>query len=81
MGSEIFYAKEAPKYVTGMKGLIGSYAGMMFLSIVYYCLMYQRNKSRNSKYGTLTKETEREGVINGFKDYTDFENKHFRYAY
>lgn len=81
IGSKIFYAKEAPKYITGMKGLIASYAGMMFLSIVYYCMMYYRNRTRDRKYGKLTPESEREGIINGFKDYTDFENKYFRYSY
>ncbi|CAR26037.1 ZYRO0B00264p [Zygosaccharomyces rouxii] len=81
VGSEIFYAREAPKYATGMKGLISSYACMMFLSIVYYALMFYRNKSRDSHYGKLTAELEREGIVNGFKDMTDFENKHFRYAY
>ncbi|GAV52015.1 hypothetical protein ZYGR_0AF04870 [Zygosaccharomyces rouxii] len=81
VGSEIFYAKEAPKYVTGMKGLISSYAGIMFLSVVYYALMFRRNKSRDIHYGGLNPESEREGIINGFKDMTDFENKQFRYAY
>lgn len=81
VGAEIFYTKEAPKYVTGMKGLISSYACMMFLSIVYYAMMLYRNKSRDKCYGKLTPELEREGIVNGFKDMTDFENKYFRYAY
>lgn len=81
VGSKIMYANEAPKYISGMKGLISSYGGMMFLSIVYACLMFYRNRTRDRKYGELTPETEREGVINGFKDMTDFENKYFRYAY
>lgn len=80
-GSKIMYAKEAPKYISGMKGLISSYAGMMFLSIVYYAMMYYRNKKRDEKYGKVTPEGEREGIINGFKDMTDFENTYFRYAY
>ncbi|QLG74637.1 hypothetical protein HG535_0G05200 [Zygotorulaspora mrakii] len=80
VGSKIMYANEAPKYISGMKGLIGSYGGMMFLSIIYFALMFFRNKSRNSK-GPLTPEMEREGIINGFKDKTDFENRYFRYAY
>ena len=63
------------------RGLIASYAGMMFLSIVYYCMMHYRNRTRDRKYGKLTPESEREGIINGFKDYTDFENKYFRYSY
>ncbi|SCW04139.1 LAFE_0H06942g1_1 [Lachancea fermentati] len=81
IGSKIFYANEAPKYITGMKGLIASYGGMMFLSIVYFGLMYYRNRSRDREYGELDEEKEKEGIINGFKDYTDFENKFFRYSY
>ncbi|CDH13195.1 related to permease of the major facilitator superfamily [Zygosaccharomyces bailii ISA1307] len=81
VGSEIFYAREAPKYVTGMKGLIASYACMMFLSILYYGLMFYRNKSRDRHYGKLTPELEKEGIVNGFRDMTDFENKYFRYSY
>ncbi|CUS22102.1 LAQU0S04e08262g1_1 [Lachancea quebecensis] len=80
-GAKIFYAKEAPKYITGMKGLIASYAGMMFLCIVYYALMWRRNRVRDQKHGEVTPDGEKEGIINGFKDYTDFENKFFRYHY
>ncbi|SCU80316.1 LADA_0B06480g1_1 [Lachancea dasiensis] len=81
VGSKIFYPNEAPKYVSGMKGLIASYGGMMFLTIIYYLLMLFRNKSRDKKYGPLTAEDEKKGIINGFRDYTDFENKYFRYSY
>ncbi|CEP61465.1 uncharacterized protein LALA0_S03e03466g [Lachancea lanzarotensis] len=80
-GAKIFYAKEAPKYITGMKGLIASYSCMMFLCIVYYIMMTYRNRSRDRKHGVLTPESEQQGIIDGFKDYTDFENKNFRYAY
>lgn len=81
IGSKIMYAKEAPRYISGMKGLISSYSGMMFLCIVYYVLMVYRNKKRDQQYGELTPEKEREGIINGFRDMTDFENPHFRYAF
>lgn len=81
VGSKIFYTREAPRYITGMKGLIASYGGMMFLSIVYYALMVYRNKSRDRAHGKVTPEGEREGIINGFKDLSDFENKYFRYSY
>ncbi|SCU96869.1 LAFA_0G08548g1_1 [Lachancea sp. 'fantastica'] len=81
IGSKIFYAKEAPRYITGMKGLISSYACMMFLCVVYYIMMVYRNKSRDRKYGVLTPESEQQGIIDGFKDLTDFENKNFRYTF
>lgn len=80
-GSKIMYANEAPRYDSGMKGLITCYSGMMFLCIVYYFLMYYRNKKRDAEYGELTPEDEKEGVINGFKDLTDFQNQFFRYVY
>lgn len=80
-GSKIMYAQEAPRYDSGMKGLITCYSGMMFLCIVYYVMMFYRNKKRNAMYGELTQEDVKEGVINGFNDLTDYENKHFRYAY
>lgn len=80
-GSKIMYPNEAPKYISGMKGLISSYAGIMFLSILYYVMMYYRNRTRDGKYGKLTPEDVKEGVINGFKDMTDFENTYFRYSY
>ncbi|SCU81858.1 LADA_0C01486g1_1 [Lachancea dasiensis] len=81
IGSKIFYAKEAPRYLTGMKGLISSYACMMLLCIVYYGMMLYRNRSRDKKYGPLTPESEQQGIIDGFKDLTDFQNKNFRYSY
>lgn len=80
-GSKIMYAKEAPRYNSGMKGLIVCYCGVMFLCIVDYAMMYYRNKKRDEKYGVPTEEDQRKGVINGFMDYTDFENKYFRYVY
>ncbi|CDO95331.1 unnamed protein product [Kluyveromyces dobzhanskii CBS 2104] len=80
-GSKIMYANQAPRYDSGMKGLITCYSGMMALCIVYYFLMFQRNKKRNAKYGLPTEKSEKEGIINGIKDMTDFQNKSFRYVY
>lgn len=81
IGSKIFYTSESPKYITGMKGLIASYCGMMFLAIVYFALMYYRNYTRDKEQGELTEEQKKEGIISGFKGATDFENKYFRYHY
>lgn len=81
IGAQIFYTREAPRYNSGLIGLITSYAGMMALIIAYRLLMMRRNKLRNSAAGGIyTDEMEQQAIVNGFKDFTDFQNENFRYS-
>ncbi|CAK7898101.1 allantoate permease [[Candida] anglica] len=80
VGSNIFYAYQAPKYISGMIGLITSYVGMIVLAISYRYLLVWRNKKRDQEQGGYTEEIARQAVIDGFKDMTDKENRGFRYS-
>jgi len=81
IGANIFYSREAPKYTSGMIGLIASYSGMMALAIAYRLVVMRRNAIRNKECGgILTEEMEQQAIIDGFKDYTDSENRNFRYS-
>ncbi|GME85690.1 unnamed protein product [Ambrosiozyma monospora] len=80
IGANIFYTNEAPKYKSGIIGLLTSYCGVMFLTIFYGIGLIWQNKRRDAKYGKVEGEAEEEAIINGFKDLTDRENTGFRYC-
>lgn len=80
IGANIFYAYQAPKYISGMIGLITSYVGIMVLAILYRFLLVWRNKSRDKEQNGYSEETARQAILDGFKDMTDKENRGFRYS-
>lgn len=80
IGPNIFFARQSPKYYSAMIGLITSYCGLMALGVSYRLILMRRNSNRDKEQGELTEELEKEAVLNGFKDLTDFENRGFRYA-
>lgn len=81
IGANIFFDREAPKYMSAMNGLISCYVVQMGIGIFYYLLMQYRNRSRTKEQGEMTEEMKKEAILNGFKDFTDFENRGFRYAF
>lgn len=81
IGANIFFSWEAPKYDSAMTGLIICYSGMIALGFTYLAIMIKRNRMRNKEQGEYTEEIQKEAVLNGFKDLTDFENRGFRYSY
>lgn len=80
VGANIFYTNEAPKYRSAMIGLITCYSGMMAIGIIYRFILMSRNKKRNEEQGGYDEEIKKQAIIDGFKDYTDFQNRGFRYA-
>ncbi|KAI5962180.1 uncharacterized protein KGF55_003256 [Candida pseudojiufengensis] len=80
IGANIFYARQAPRYESGILGLLISYVGIMVLSILIRLLLMKRNNDRNKLAGQQTEEQAQQAILNGFKGMTDFENKGFRYA-
>ena len=83
-GAYFFKTHEAPRYFTGITALLAFTCGamFMFLVFVFYCMW--ENKRRDRLYGVsnvVDGEADDEGIRDGFMDKTDFENKHFRYAY
>lgn len=82
-GANIFFSREAPRYFSAILGLLVSYAGMMVLGIIAYAVMRWENSRRNSAYESAESVEggpSTQAILDGFKDMTDLESKHFRYA-
>jgi hypothetical protein len=63
--------------MSALTGLIVCYVGMVVVSAVLAVYMWWENKRRDRLYGAGEDEI---AVQEGFRDLTDGENKHFRYA-
>ncbi|KAF2729822.1 allantoin permease [Polyplosphaeria fusca] len=77
VGANIFFARERPRYFSALTGLITCYCGMIAVAGVLAASMWWENRRRDMKFGQGEDE---QAVVEGFKDQTDKENKHFRYA-
>lgn len=76
-GANILFAREAPRYYSGLTGLISCYCGMVVVAGFLAGWMAWENKSRDRKYG---QGEDQKAIVEGFEDRTDGEAKHFRYA-
>ena len=79
IGANIFYARQKPRYISGIIGLACCYGGMIVLGAVYRLGLMWENRKRDILYGVPTEEVKAEAIIKGFQDYTDKENTGFRY--
>lgn len=79
IGANIFYAKQKPRYHSGILGLSICYGGMIVIGVLYRLSLMWENHQRDKKYGKLTEEARAEAVLKGFQDYTDKQNPGFRY--
>lgn len=80
IGANVFYAYQAPRYESGIIGMITSYSGSMLLAILIRLVYMRRNRLRDKELGEQTKEQEEQAILNGFMGMTDFENEGFRYS-
>ena len=76
-GANIFFAREKPRYFSALTGLITCYCGMIVVALFLRQWMIWENRKRDRLYGEGEDE---QAVEDGFKDQTDKEAKHFRYA-
>ncbi|KAJ6120916.1 hypothetical protein N7523_005196 [Penicillium sp. IBT 18751x] len=82
-GANIFFAHEAPRYYSALTGLLVCYAGIVVLAAVAYLGMRWENARRDAAAAQATDSSEdvtSQAIVDGFKDMTDMESKHFRYA-
>lgn len=82
-GANIFFAREAPRYLSALTGLIVCYCGMVVISLALALYMWWENKRRDKVMGESVRTAEgadAEGILEGFTDQTDKTNLHFRYA-
>jgi predicted MFS family arabinose efflux permease len=76
-GANIFFARERPRYFSALTGLITCYCGMVVVALFLRQWMMYENGKRDRLHGVGEAE---QAVEDGFKDQTDGEAKHFRYA-
>ncbi|KAJ5167242.1 uncharacterized protein N7482_006023 [Penicillium canariense] len=88
-GANIFFSREAPRYYSALTGLLVCYAGIIVLSLVTYVVMRWENIRRDAAAMVAGENvtaseaqdiTASQAILDGFKDITDMEAKHFRYA-
>lgn len=84
-GANIFFANEAPRYFSGLLGLLICYAGIIVLAAASYVSMKWENARRNAAVteddaAEVQNDIASQAILDGFKDMTDRESKHFRYA-
>lgn len=76
-GPHIFFPREAPRYLSAIKGLLIAYCIAAFVQVIYTGLCWYENKQRDAKGLHTDEECE---ALEGFSDLTDKENVHFRYC-
>jgi len=82
-GANIFFTREAPRYLSALTGLITCYVGLIVVAIVLRQYMWWENRRRDKLVGTGLRTAEgadAEGILEGFTDQTDKSNLHFRYG-
>ncbi|KAJ5131264.1 uncharacterized protein N7515_007303 [Penicillium bovifimosum] len=81
-GANIFFARESPRYFSGLLGLLICYAGIIVLAGGAYVSMRWENARRDATMavGDHAEHVSNQAILDGFKDITDMESKHFRYA-
>ncbi|KAF2105055.1 MFS transporter [Rhizodiscina lignyota] len=72
----LFLPSEAPRYRTAIIGLLGTYAALIVLQVVYtgWCWIENKRRDKLGLHGEMEEE-----LLEGFDDLTDKQNKHFRY--
>ncbi|KAI1631112.1 MFS general substrate transporter [Biscogniauxia mediterranea] len=83
VGSQIFVAKDAPRYIPGTVGCAVCYGIQFFLIVTWRVILVMRNRRRERQMlnDGLTEEDRAERARTlGEQDATDFENPYFRYT-
>ncbi|KAI0007421.1 MFS general substrate transporter [Xylariaceae sp. FL0662B] len=83
VGSQIFNAKDAPRYVPGTVGCAICFGLEFVLLVTWRVVLVLRNRRRERRLheeGLGEEERAQRGKELGEQDYTDFENPYFRYT-
>ncbi|KAI1372567.1 MFS general substrate transporter [Hypoxylon crocopeplum] len=83
VGSQIFLAKDAPRYVPGTAACATCFALEFLLLAAWRLVLVLRNRRREKQLreqGISEEERVERGKQLGEQDYTDFENPYFRYT-
>ncbi|KAI2605721.1 MFS general substrate transporter [Hypoxylon fragiforme] len=83
VGSQIFLAKDSPRYVPGTVVCATCFALEFFLIVAWRVLLVLRNRRREKELrdqGVTEEQRVERGKELGEQDYTDFENPYFQYT-
>lgn len=70
----MFLPNEAPRYITAIKAIAGIYGACILFSALLGAIMWNENR-RRSKLDLSSHAVDEQG----FSDFTDLENKGFKY--
>lgn len=79
-GSQVFLAREAPKYFTAFASHIGCYALLVIILIYFRWYLTHQNKKRDALAAAGVQEAADARMLHAFEDLTDKENPNFRYV-
>ncbi|KAF3059396.1 hypothetical protein GL218_04910 [Daldinia childiae] len=83
VGTQIFQAKDAPRYTPGTIGCITCLGIQILLIILWRTILVMRNGRRDRRMRELGMSEDdriKAGLEMGERDHTDFENPYFRYV-
>ncbi|KAL2784127.1 MFS general substrate transporter [Aspergillus keveii] len=79
IGPQLFLTKEAPKYETGLKGVLAGFALAIFFLILLYIYYEYENRRRDRKHGPPS-QGDTDYVTEDFLNLTDRQISSFRYT-
>ncbi|UPL00084.1 hypothetical protein LCI18_011018 [Fusarium solani-melongenae] len=79
-GSQVFLAREAPKYHTAFATHLGCYSVLVLILIFFRWHLSRENKRRDEMAAAGVREAADDRMVHAFEDLTDKENPNFRYV-
>jgi ACS family allantoate permease-like MFS transporter len=82
-GSQIYNAKDAPRYIPGTVGSVIAHAIQICIIVTWRLVLVRRNRKRDAQMaadGITEEDRVRKAKELGELDYTDFVNPYFRYT-
>ncbi|KAI1478632.1 MFS general substrate transporter [Daldinia eschscholtzii] len=82
-GTQIFQAKDAPRYIPGTIGCVTCLGLQMLMILLWRSILVMRNRRRDAEMrelGMSEEDRDKAGLEMGERDHTDFENPYFRYV-
>ncbi|KAI9728023.1 MAG: hypothetical protein M1834_007837 [Cirrosporium novae-zelandiae] len=82
IGPQTFRSDQAPAYTGGVIAMLTCYCGSILLVMAYWAVTAVQNKRKDQKWGRAEEVNDEslEGMVKGFQDETDWEQKGFRYT-
>ncbi|KAL2830983.1 MFS general substrate transporter [Aspergillus pseudoustus] len=80
IGPQLFLSDEAPKYPTGLRGVLVGFALAIFFLILLFIYYEYENRRRDKKYGPAHLQAEADYVTEDFMNLTDRQIPSFRYT-